>query len=107
MGRCEDGKAYGYGMLRNRSNGDAGPVFYGEIRAGIPNRGIVDDNGGYRVGRFDGHDLDTDEQSVTIDSFDAATLAARAVADIYAAQGNKASAEYYRKVADTLFNQVE
>ncbi|MBB3656520.1 hypothetical protein FHX15_001748 [Rhizobium sp. BK650] len=85
-GACPDNKASGPGMLRRRDGDRAGPAFFGEMQAGVPVIGVIDDEG-YRVGRFKNGDIGSDaelEPQVRLDAFRAAAKAARDVATLYA-----------------------
>lgn len=108
-GACPDNKASGPGMLRRRDGDRAGPAFYGDMRAGVPVIGVIDDEG-YRVGRFKDGDIGGDaelEPQVRLDAFRAAAKAAREVAGLYAKQGNAASSRHYETVAQQLDEQIE
>ncbi|UYY57223.1 hypothetical protein [Sphingomonas sp. S2-65] len=107
-GDCPGGKADGLGMLRRRDGGQAGTVFYGELRAGVPVIGAIDDDG-YVVGKFVGGDLvqDSLEPQVAIDSFRTAAKAARSVSARFKAQNNAGSARYYAETAERLEMQIE
>jgi hypothetical protein len=108
-GACADNKASGPGMLRRRDGDRAGPAFYGDMQAGIPVIGVIDDEG-YRVGQFKNGDIGGDaelEPQVRLDAFRAAAKAAREVAALYAKQGNAASSRHYETVAQQLDMQIE
>ncbi len=109
VGACPGNKASGLGMLRRRDGERAGPAFYGEMKAGVPVIGAIDDNG-YRVGRFKDGDIgevgDLDAQ-LKIDAFNVAAKAAQTVSDQYARQGNAASAKLYRTIVQQLELQIE
>ena len=95
-------------MLMRREAGRPGAAFYGDMRAGVPVIGVIDDGRGYRVGRFIDGDLgprDMEGQEVT-DAFIAGVRGARAVSASYAAQKNGASARYYAAVAKKLDTQI-
>ncbi|AGB75086.1 MULTISPECIES: hypothetical protein [Rhizobium] len=109
VGECTANRASGFGMLRRRDGNQAGPAFYGEMRAGVPTIGVID-NEGYRVGRFKNGDIGDDaelEFQVRIDAFEAAVKAAREVGSRYAKQGNQVSAHLYEGVAKQLEEQIE
>ncbi|MBW6422470.1 hypothetical protein KX729_13515 [Rhizobium sp. XQZ8] len=108
VGECPANKATGFGMLRRRDGNQAGPAFYGEMRAGIPTIGVID-NEGYRVGHFKNGDIGDAELEfqVRMDAFEAAVKAAREVSSRYAKQGNQASARLYEGVAKQLDEQIE
>jgi len=109
VGECTANKATGFGMLRRRDGNQAGPAFYGEMHAGVPMIGVID-NEGYRVGRFKDGDIGGDaelEFQVRMDAFEAAARAAREVGSRYTKQGNQASARLYEGVAKQLEEQIE
>jgi len=96
-------------MLRRRDGDRVGPAFYGDMQAGMPVIGVIDDEG-YRVGQFKNGDIGGDaelEPQVRLDAFRAATKAAREVAALYAKQGNAASSRHYETVAQQLDMQIE
>lgn len=106
-GACPAGLAEGHGMLRRRDGARPGVAFYGAMQGGVPRIGVVDLDGGYRVGAFrDGEigegELDWPQR---LAAFDAAVQAARAVSAAYRAQGNAASARHYEGVARQLAMQ--
>ncbi|WP_246704199.1 hypothetical protein [Rhizobium sp. P38BS-XIX] len=108
-GDCPDGKASGLGMLRRRDGNRSGFAFYGEMRDGVPTLGVIDLDGGYKVGKFTGGDIGEDdlEWQPRLDAFNSAVNAARAVSKHYAAEKNSASAHHYESVAKTLEMQIE
>jgi len=109
VGECPGNKATGFGMLRRRDGDRAGPAFYGEMRAGIPTIGIID-NEGFRVGRFRNGDIGDNgelEFQERLDAFEAAVKGAREVSSRYAKQGNQASARLYEQTATQLEEQIE
>ncbi|MGY5812287.1 hypothetical protein ACXHXG_31865 [Rhizobium sp. LEGMi198b] len=109
-GACVDGKASGAGMLRRRDGDRIGPAFFGQMRDGVPELGVVDLGDGYRAGKFSGDDIgdQTDlEPQVRIDAFRIAADAARRVSSKYAAEKNSASAKHYEAIAKTLDLQIE
>ncbi len=96
-------------MLRRRDGDRAGPAFYGDMQAGLPVIGVIDDEG-YRVGKFEDGDIGGDAEldpQVRLDAFRAAAKAARDVAGLYARQGNVASSRHYESVAKLLDEQIE
>ncbi|OWT73717.1 MULTISPECIES: hypothetical protein [unclassified Achromobacter] len=101
--------ATGVGMILARNGNQAGPAFYGEVRAGIPIIGVVDEGNGYRAGLFDGKEVGLkDSERVDIDdSFEVAVVAAKRVSEDYKRQGNTASAKHYLAVAKTLDKQLD
>jgi len=102
--------ATGVGMILARNGNQAGPAFYGEVRAGVPIIGVVDDGNGYRAGLFDGKEIGNSRESERVDiddSFEVAVVAAKRVSEDYKRQGNTASAKHYLAVAKTLDKQLD
>ena len=109
-GACVDGKASGAGMLRRRDGNRAGPAFFGRMKHGLPEIGVVDLGDGYRAGTFSDDDIGGGaelEPQVRIDAFRIAAEAARKVSAKYAAEKNSASAQHYDEIAKTLELQIE
>lgn len=108
IGACADGKASGEGMLRRRDGDKAGAAFFGRMKEGIPEIGVVDLTEGYRAGSFSDGDIggqaDPDPQD-RIDAFRIAAEAARMVGAKYAAEKNAGSARHYEELAKTLEQQ--
>ncbi|OWV82448.1 hypothetical protein ATY77_00775 [Rhizobium sp. R634] len=108
IGACVDGKASGEGMLRRRDGDKAGAAFFGRMKDGIPEIGVVDLTDGYRAGSFSDGDIggqaDPDPQE-RIDAFRIAAEAARMVGAKYAAEKNAGSARHYEELAKTLEQQ--
>ncbi|ABC94316.1 hypothetical conserved protein (plasmid) [Rhizobium etli CFN 42] len=110
IGACVDGKASGEGMLRRRDGDKAGPAFFGRMKDGIPEIGIIDLADGYRAGSFSDGDIggqaDPDPQD-RIDAFRIAAKAARLARAKYAAEKNAGSARHYEELAQTLEQQTD
>ncbi|NYJ13160.1 hypothetical protein GGI64_004241 [Rhizobium leguminosarum] len=110
MGACVDGKASGEGMLRRRDGGQAGPAFFGRMKEGVPEIGVVDLAEGFRAGSFSGDDIggqaEPDPQD-RINAFRIAAEAARQVSAQYAAEKNAGSARHYEELAKTLEQQTD
>lgn len=108
IGACVDGRASGEGMLRRRDGDKAGPAFFGRMKNGVPEIGVVDLTEGYRAGGFSDGDIggktDSDPQ-VRITAFRIAAEAARLVGAQYAAEKNAGSARHYEELAKTLEQQ--
>lgn len=114
IGACPGGKADGLGVLRRRDGADAGEVFYGELKDGVPAIGVIDtargNQGGLIAGRWKDGDLTTGEDSVwqdNTDAFTAASKAAQAASAVFKAQNNEASARYYAQQAKMLDEQMD
>lgn len=102
--------ATGVGMIVARNENKAGPAFFGELRAGVPIIGVVDDGGGYSAGLFDGSEIGASKEAERVDiddSFEVAARAAKMVSEHYAQQKNTGSARHYQAVAKQLASQLE
>ncbi|MDH7801881.1 hypothetical protein [Rhizobium sp. AN73] len=108
-GTCVDGKATGTGMLRRRDGNRAGPAFFGQMKHGLPQIGVVDLGDGYQVVAFsdDGVDRTELEPQARIDAFRIAVEAARQVSAKYATEKNTVSSQHYDAIAKTLELQIE
>lgn len=110
IGACIDGKASGEGMLRRRDGNRAGPAFFGRMKGGIPEIGVIDLAEGYRAGSFSDGDIggqaEPDPQN-RIDAFRIAAEAARSISAKYAAEKNAGSASLYEELAKTLELQTD
>ncbi|MBB4571591.1 hypothetical protein [Rhizobium leucaenae] len=109
-GTCTDGKASGSGMLRRRDGNRAGAAFFGQMKDGIPQIGVVDLGDGYRAGTFDQDDIGgraESEPQVRIDAFRAAIEATRFVSAKYKVENNPGSAQLYETLAKTFEAQLD
>ncbi|EJZ18988.1 hypothetical protein NE852_29825 (plasmid) [Rhizobium sp. Pop5] len=110
IGACIDGKASGEGMLRRRDGDKAGAAFFGRMKDGVPEIGVVDLGEGYKAGSFRDGDIggqaESDPQE-RIDAFRIAAEAARLVGAKYAAEKNAGSARHYEELAKTLEQQTD
>ncbi|MFS8147354.1 hypothetical protein [Rhizobium sp. R635] len=110
IGACVEGKASGEGMLRRRDGDKAGAAFFGRMKDGIPEIGVVDLTDGYRAGNFSDGDIggqtESDPQN-RIDAFRIAAEAARLISAKYAAEKNAGSARHYEELAKTLEQQTD
>ncbi|PDS76268.1 hypothetical protein [Rhizobium sp. L43] len=108
IGACVDGKASGEGMLRRRDGDKVGAAFFGRMKDGVPEIGVVDLTEGYRAGSFSDGDIGSQTESDPqdrINAFRIAAEAARLVGAKYAAEKNAASARHYEELAKTLEQQ--
>ncbi|MEN4921997.1 hypothetical protein ABE485_25245 [Achromobacter spanius] len=102
--------ATGIGMIVARKDNQAGPAFFGEVRAGVPVIGVVDDGDGLRAGLFDGKEIGAAKEAEQVDIDDSFTVAVRAatmVSEHYAQQNNTGSAKHYQGVAQQFASQLE
>jgi hypothetical protein len=104
MGGCVKGAAEGLGVLRV-GQGEPYQFFLGRMAGGRPVQGVLKVNGSQVIPAYR---FDTDGRGVNPDGnqpeqltqvFRTGSAGARAVAGRFAAQGNKASATYYTKLA--------
>ncbi|NZD63664.1 hypothetical protein HX900_21595 [Rhizobium sp. WYCCWR 11290] len=110
IGACIDGKASGEGMLRRRDGDRAGPAFFGRMKDGIPEIGVIDLAEGYRAGSFSDGDIGggaEPDQQKRIDAFRIAAEAARSISVKYAGENNAGSAHLYEELAKTLELQTD
>ena len=107
-GDCRAGLAQGLGTLRALQGNKVLQVFYGRLKDGQLELGAIELDGGYRAGRFDnGRVVQDSERNTLIQAFEAASDAAKAVAQRYQAGGNPASARFYRQKATQLAQQMD
>ncbi|ARM92575.1 hypothetical protein RHEC894_PE00552 (plasmid) [Rhizobium sp. CIAT894] len=110
IGACIGGKASGEGMLRRRDGDKAGAAFFGRMKDGVPEIGVVDLPEGFRAGSFSDGDIgaqaETEPQD-RINAFRIAAEAARLVSAQYAAEKNAGSARHYEELAKTLEQQTD
>jgi hypothetical protein len=102
--------ATGAGMIVARKGNQTGPAFFGELRAGVPIIGVVNDGDGYSAGLFDGKEIGVSKEAERVDiddSFEVAARAAKLVSEYYSQQKNTASAKYYQGVAKQFSTQLE
>ncbi|ARM16408.1 hypothetical protein Bra5_PD00868 (plasmid) [Rhizobium phaseoli Brasil 5] len=110
IGACLEGKASGQGMLRRRDGERAGAAFFGRLKDGIPEIGVIDLGDGFKAGRFSSGDIGDEaaaEPQDRIDAFRIAAEAARLVGAKYAAEKNAGSARHYEELAKTLELQID
>ncbi|MBB3523737.1 hypothetical protein FHX03_003087 [Rhizobium sp. BK456] len=88
----------------------AGPAFFGRMKEGVPEIGVVDLADGFRAGSFSGDDIggqaESDPQD-RINAFRIAAEAARQVSAQYVAEKNPGSARHYEELAKTLELQTD
>lgn len=107
-GPCRAGLAQGRGALRAYDGGKLVMAFYGTVEAGQPVLGVVDLGHGFVAGRFEaGRASAGAERNTLIEAFDAASAAARQLAEGYRKAGNAASARFYENKAKQLAAQMD
>jgi hypothetical protein len=108
-GSCQSSQAHGRGVLRAFRGGKVVQTFYGRYEQGRPVLGAVELDGGYRVGRFaeDGQTVAEGDRNTSIQAFEEAAAAAKAMAASLRASGNQASARFYEAKARQLAEQLD
>jgi hypothetical protein len=107
-GECADGKAHGKGALKALEKARVDRIFFGSMEKGELKVGVMDTTDGFIAGRFEhGRVVDTDDRSIILESFDAASAAAKAVSDRFNRSGNAASARFYDAKAKKLAEQMD
>lgn len=107
LGRCVDGLANGLGVIRAGVSAPYG-FFAGRMTKGRPGAGVIIlRNGLFEVAAsFEarGKPIDTDSLHPELQDavFALAARAARATADRFRSTGNRASADYYKRLADRI-----
>jgi hypothetical protein len=110
-GECVDGKADGYGALRAYPRADSDDktvwIFFGKLRRGEADLGVLDLTDGFQAGRFvRGEVTGFDDRDLAIKALDEGTKAATQVSERMKAAGNAASAAFYEKKAKMLALQL-
>jgi hypothetical protein len=110
-GECVDGKADGYGALRAYPRADSEDktvwIFFGKLRRGEPDLGVLDLTDGFQAGRFVGGEVTGfDDRDLAIEALEEGTKAATQVSERMKAAGNAGSAAFYEKKAKMLEIQL-
>ena len=107
-GDCVEGLANGSGVLRSFSKGKVSELYYGRVKHGLLDVGVIETDGGYIAGRFaDGKPIKDDDRNTYIQAFREGAAAARNVSEFYQHKGNAASARYYAEKAKNLDQQMD
>ncbi len=107
-GACIDGLADGSGVLKGFSNGKVREFYYGRVKQGLLDLGVVETSEGYVAGRFkEGKAADEGDRQTYILAFREAVAAAKQASEFYRRKGNSASAKYYANKATTLDQQMD
>jgi hypothetical protein len=102
-GDCAAGKANGQGVLRGYRKGASTRLFFGQLKQGALNLGVVDADDGYIVGEFvDGVAVPNPERNTAIKAFESASAAAKALGQRLKQTNNTASSAYYLRKAQEL-----
>jgi hypothetical protein len=107
-GACRSGQADGLGVLKEYSGSSVTRFYFGRIKDGQPELGVVDQPDGYVAGRFvNGSLAPSDDRQVVISAFAEAEKAANQAASRFSKAGNKVSAKLYRSKAKALREQMD
>lgn len=107
-GNCVDGVADGSGVLRGFRKGRLNELYYGRVRHGVLEIGVIETDGGYIASRFaDGKPLKDDDRNTYILAFREAAAGARWASRFYQRKGNSSSARYYAEKAKSLDQQID
>ncbi len=107
-GECKAGQADGLGVLKEYSGASVKRIYFGRLKNGSPDLGVVDQPDGYVAGQFaDGKPLVSDDRQVFVSAFAEAEKAAKQTAGRLAKAGNKASAAFYQNKARALREQMD
>ena len=108
FGTCERGAAHGLGVLRSYLNAKPGPAFYGRMKNGTPEAGVIETDGGFAAGTIKGGEVQqTDDRQKIINAFRLGASAARAASAKFKAENNAVSAQFYATKASQLENQMD
>ncbi|WAC71198.1 hypothetical protein OU995_16535 [Roseateles sp. SL47] len=108
-GACIGDNADGLGILKEQQGSSVKRMFLGRASKGDMLLGVVEEpNQGFLAGHFQQGKLPaTDERWPAISAFEEAAKAADQAATRFDAEGNKASAQYYRDKAVMLRKQMD
>lgn len=107
-GACQAGVAEGLGVLLAYDKGRLAEAFYGRVRKGQPEFGVVETADGYLAGRFmDGKLITNDDRNTLIRAFREGASAALVASESFKRKGNQVSAKYYKDAAERLQSQMD
>jgi hypothetical protein len=107
-GECRAGHADGLGILKEFSNRKVKRFFFGRVKDGNLDLGVIDQAEGYVAGRFaQGRLVPSGERQSFVSAFAEAEKAASQAASRFSKAGNKASARFYEAKARELREQMD
>ena len=113
-GKCKNAFADELGVARYSLKGQVNTVYYGVMKAGFWDVGVLAQNDGYLAGQFKNNEKVTvkdqvgvESRNVIIRAFQIAAKAATQLSQDFKKQGNKASAQHYRAEAEKLSQQMD
>ena len=107
-GTCRGGRAEGLGVLKEYDEKKVKRFFFGRLKNGDIEFGVIDQDEGFMAGSFANGDLiPSDDRQTFISAFAEAEKAASQVATRFSQAGNKASARFYEQKAKELREQMD
>lgn len=107
-GPCRNGAADGLGVLKEIDGPKVRRLAFGRFEQGELRLGVIEEDGGFRAGRFQrGQVVPSEDRQTLIDAFNEGAKAADQVSARFKSVGNKASAGFYRHKAEALRSQMD
>lgn len=107
-GDCAAGHAEGLGVLKEYSGSNVTRWFFGRVKQGNIEIGVIDQAEGYIAGKFrQGQVISSEDRQDYIDAFNQAEQAANLAASRFKQAGNSASAQFYENKARELAGQMD
>jgi len=108
VGPCAANQADGYGVIKQIRAGAVQEIYYGRVEKGKAVLGVVETPDGMIAGRWSrGEVQETSDRNELLSAFAAAEKAADTVREGFARQGNSASAQFYKRKAQILRQQLD
>jgi hypothetical protein len=108
IGACVSNLADGSGVLKGLNKGKVQELFYGHVKQGILEIGVIESDRGYVAGRFnEGEPVQSEDRQTYIQAFREGVASANQASDYYRQKGNAASAKYYAQKAKALDQQMD
>ena len=113
-GPCRNGFAHGLGVIRYQRGVEVTSVFYGILKDGFWETGVLDNRKGYIAGRFERNTLlvslnseGVQDRNVILQAFRTAEKAAIKLSKEFERQKNSASAKHYLAESQKLAQQMD
>lgn len=107
-GECRADYADGLGILKEYDKNQVARFFFGRIRKGELDLGVIEEAGGYIAGQFaQGRVLASEDPQRFVSAFAVAEKAATLAAGRFRKAGNKTSATFYEAKAKQLREQMD
>lgn len=108
VGGCKNTYANGLGVLNRYENDKIAESFYGKMESGSLSLGVIDSDTGYIAGKFkDGMLEHASDRNTIIKAFETASRAASELSNRYNQEGDKTSAQFYRRQSEKLAQQMD